>query len=66
MVAVEAEDTDGPPADQIASAVSAQVVDALGFAPDRVLVVPPRTIPRTENGKVRHQELADLLKATPA
>ena len=63
MVAVEADSTDGRPAEQIASAVSDQVVAALGFAPDRVLVVPPHTIPRTENGKIRHQRVAELMQA---
>jgi hypothetical protein len=28
-----------------------------------VLVVPPRTIPRTENGKIRHQRVAELIRA---
>ena len=34
---------------------------ALGFAPERVLVVAPRTIPSTLNGKVRHLRLRELL-----
>lgn len=63
VVAVEADGTGAQSAEQIASAVSAQVVAALGFAPDRVLVVPPRTIPRTENGKVRHQRVVELMEA---
>lgn len=40
--------------DRIAAEVSRHVVDVMGFAPDRVMVVAPRTIPRTENGKLRH------------
>lgn len=66
VVAVEADGAHGRPAEQVAGAVSEQVVAALGFAPDRVLVVPPRTIPRTENGKIRHERLAELAQATPA
>jgi acyl-CoA synthetase (AMP-forming)/AMP-acid ligase II len=63
VVAVEADRTDGRPEEEIARAVSEQVVAALGFAPDRVLVVAPRTIPRTENGKIRHQRMAELVEA---
>jgi fatty-acyl-CoA synthase len=63
VVAAEAERTDDRSEEQIARAVSEQVVAALGFAPDRVLVVPPRTIPRTENGKIRHQHVAELMEA---
>ena len=61
IVAVEADGGDAETESQIASAVSDQVVAAVGFAPDRVVVVPPRSIPLTENGKVRHQRLAELL-----
>jgi fatty-acyl-CoA synthase len=64
VVAVETDRPESRPEAQIASAVSDQVVAALGFAPDRVLVVPPRTIPRTENGKIRHQRVAELMEAT--
>ena len=45
----------------LAAAVSAAVTRAVGFAPDRVLVVAPRTIPRTANGKVRHHRLQRAL-----
>jgi hypothetical protein len=47
----------------VAAAVSGAIEAALGFAPGRVEVVAPRTIPRTENGKVRHERLAQLLSA---
>ena len=47
----------------LAAAAAAAVEEALGFAPDEVLVVAPRTIPRTPNGKVRHAHLrASLLE----
>jgi fatty-acyl-CoA synthase len=43
----------------------ARIADAVrmtcGFAPERVLLVAPRTIPRTYNGKVRHAVLRDAL-----
>ncbi len=47
----------------LATAAATAVEEALGFAPDEVLVVAPRTIPRTPNGKVRHAQLrASLLE----
>ena len=54
-----AEDTAGRA--EVAAAVAAAIRDALGFAPE-VRVVPPRGIPRTENGKVRHSELRRRLE----
>jgi fatty-acyl-CoA synthase len=61
VLAVEAEPAAAPP--QLAWAVSAAVEEALGFAPDGVLVLAPRTIPRTPNGKVRHAALRDAILA---
>jgi len=49
---------------RIAADVSREVVDRAGFAPDRVLVVAPHAVPRTENGKVRHEALRDELERT--
>jgi fatty-acyl-CoA synthase len=60
-VAVEVDPAAGPtaeePLSQLAAAVASAVEAALGFAPDVVLVLAPRTIPRTANGKVRHRLL---------
>ncbi|MEA2694214.1 MAG: hypothetical protein QOJ16_3601, partial [Acidobacteriota bacterium] len=39
------------------AAAAAAIEAAVGFAPDAVLVLAPRTIPRTANGKTRHQVL---------
>jgi fatty-acyl-CoA synthase len=61
VVAVEADADDQRSADRIAGEVSREIVAALGFAPGRVSVLPRRTIPRTENGKIRHGELRALL-----
>ena len=36
---------------------------ARGFAPERVVPVAPRAVPRTHNGKVRHARLGELLAA---
>jgi fatty-acyl-CoA synthase len=45
----------------ITAAVAREVQRTIGFAPERVLVMPPRSIPRTYNGKIRHTALRDLL-----
>lgn len=37
------------------------VTQAIGFAPGEVVIVAPRTIPLTANGKIRHSELKNLL-----
>lgn len=47
--------------DQVAAAVSRALSEAIGFAPGRVLVVPPRSIPITANGKIRHQRLRQAI-----
>jgi acyl-CoA synthetase (AMP-forming)/AMP-acid ligase II len=57
VVAVEADPMAVAEASRLAAAVAAAIESAVGFAPDRVLVLEPRTIPRTSNGKVRHREL---------
>jgi acyl-CoA synthetase (AMP-forming)/AMP-acid ligase II len=48
--------------DALAAAVAQEVHRTLGFAPDRVLVLPPRAIPRTYNGKIRHDALRKELE----
>jgi fatty-acyl-CoA synthase len=47
----------------IAKLVSSAVEQAIGFAPDRVVTLEPRSIPRTANGKVRHDLLRSELAA---
>jgi acyl-CoA synthetase (AMP-forming)/AMP-acid ligase II len=54
-VAVEADPAAEPL--QVAAEVTAAIEEALGFAPDQVVVLVPRTIPRTANGKIRHPAL---------
>jgi acyl-CoA synthetase (AMP-forming)/AMP-acid ligase II len=63
VVAVEADPSDERSPEQLAAEVSHEIVAALGFAPARVSVFPRRTIPRTENGKVRHGQLRAMLEA---
>jgi fatty-acyl-CoA synthase len=46
--------------------VSRAVAAAAGFAPGRVLVLPPRSIPRTPSGKVRHLHLREMLVSAAA
>ncbi|HEV7765745.1 MAG TPA: AMP-binding protein [Thermoanaerobaculia bacterium] len=58
VIVVEAESED---TSTIESQVMTAVTDAIGIAPDRVLVQQPRTIPRTNNGKIRHAILRDQL-----
>ncbi len=48
--------------DEISAAVYREVAADLGFGPNQVLIVAPRTIPRSENGKIRHTELAGVLR----
>jgi len=54
-VAVEADPETEP--SRLVGEVAAAIEAALGFAPDRVIVLAPRSIPRTANGKIRHPEL---------
>jgi acyl-CoA synthetase (AMP-forming)/AMP-acid ligase II len=62
VVMAEIKDPHGGAGERAAQDIAAAVRTALGFAPERVLVVPPRTIPSTLNGKVRHARLRDLLE----
>ena len=57
VVAVETR----PGAREVEAAVSRAIVSAVGFAPERVCIVPRGWIPRTENGKVRHMRLRSVL-----
>jgi len=60
VLVVEARD--GVDAARLRREVSHAVLDALGFAPNRVLVVGPRTIPLSETGKIRYGALQDALR----
>ena len=56
-IAVEADPDSTAALPQLAAEVAAAVGTAAGFAPDRVVVLAPRTLPRTANGKIRHPVL---------
>lgn len=45
--------------------VAGAVEHSIGFAPDRVVFVAPRAIPRTSNGKIRHDALRRQLFGEP-
>jgi acyl-CoA synthetase (AMP-forming)/AMP-acid ligase II len=60
VVVVEAREPDS--AARLGRDVSQAVLDALGFAPNRVVVVKPRTIPRSETGKIRYGMLQNALR----
>jgi acyl-CoA synthetase (AMP-forming)/AMP-acid ligase II len=59
VVAVEA-DADHD-LDQLMRDVAESVRRAIGFLPERVVVLKPRTLPRTANGKLRHDVLRTAL-----
>jgi fatty-acyl-CoA synthase len=65
VLAVEHEAAESGAADQVATAVRRSVAASAGFEPARVAIVPPRTIPRTENGKIRHAVLREMLASGP-
>jgi fatty-acyl-CoA synthase len=60
-VVVEADASAERPARAIAADVHRAIAETAGFAPAQVTVVPPRTIPLTANGKVRHDRLRAAL-----
>jgi acyl-CoA synthetase (AMP-forming)/AMP-acid ligase II len=57
VVEVEADED----ATRVAADVAQSIKRALGFAPERVVVLRPRSIPRTYNGKLRHDALRNAL-----
>ncbi|MFL5781986.1 MAG: class I adenylate-forming enzyme family protein [Thermoleophilaceae bacterium] len=61
VVAVEDERAHSSEAGPLAAEIARAVTHAAGFAPGEVVVVPPRSIPLTANGKVRHGRLRELL-----
>lgn len=61
VVVVEASRPIGARPDDLARDVAAAIRRAMGLLPGEVLVVEPGTLPRTDNGKLRHAELRQAL-----
>jgi len=49
--------------EEIRAEIAGRVRDAMGFFPDEVFVLGPRSIPRTNNGKIRYGELRERYRA---
>jgi acyl-CoA synthetase (AMP-forming)/AMP-acid ligase II len=63
VVAIE---TDGKDDERVTAAVAEEIQRTLGFAPERVLVMARSAIPRTYNGKIRHDALrTELMRREP-
>jgi acyl-CoA synthetase (AMP-forming)/AMP-acid ligase II len=61
VLAAEADPAAAADLPRLATALAGAIETTVGFAPDRVLLLAPRTIPRTANGKIRHRRLRDEL-----
>jgi acyl-CoA synthetase (AMP-forming)/AMP-acid ligase II len=61
MVIVEADVQHEDDRRKLEAAVSFAIRDSLGFAVEKVLVAPRKTIPRTYNGKIRYEALGRLM-----
>lgn len=61
VIVVEASSPGDVKPDDLAREVAVAVRRAIGLLPGEVLVVEPRTLPRTGNGKLRHAELRRVL-----
>ena len=61
VLVVEPHPAAGVSPSDLAVSAAAAVREAVGFAPDAVLVLRPRSLPRTPNGKVRHAALRAAL-----
>ncbi len=46
----------------LAKVIASEVTRAIGFSPREVVLVPPRTIPRTQSGKIQYDELQRLYR----
>jgi fatty-acyl-CoA synthase len=53
VMVAETRETEREAKHQIEQAVSAEVLSTVGIKPDRILLVPPRTIPKTSSGKLQ-------------
>jgi fatty-acyl-CoA synthase len=63
LVVAETRAHDPAERERIATAVTAQVADAVGVPPDEVLLVGPGAVPKTTSGKVRRAAPLDLVRS---
>jgi len=63
IVLVVESDVQPEEASGLGTSVAQAVRGTVGFIPERVLIVRPRAIPRTANGKIRHGALRDAIIA---
>ncbi len=63
VLAVEVEDESGAATEDLIRSIGRAVIDVVGFAPDRVMVLTGRSIPRTWNGKIRHDVLRQEMES---
>ena len=66
LLAIEDERAGSAQEAAVVADVSRAVAASAGFAPGRVVVLPPRSIPRTPSGKVRHVHLREMLLSAAA
>ncbi len=59
VIVAETRTSDAEERRAIQSAVIARVTDALGLAPDRVVLGPPGSVPKTSSGKIRRAATRD-------
>ena len=62
VLVVELDPAYETPPSELAAMAGAAVEASAGFAPQAVVVLSPRSIPRTANGKIRYQELRRKLE----
>lgn len=71
VVVAETRETDGRRKRQMERAVGAVVLSTIGIKPDKILLVPPRSIPKTSSGKLQRLQCRQryndgtLVKAVP-
>jgi fatty-acyl-CoA synthase len=53
VVVVETRETDEHQKRQMEQAITSEILSAVGIKPDRILLVPPRSIPKTSSGKLQ-------------
>jgi 1-acyl-sn-glycerol-3-phosphate acyltransferase len=63
VVAAEADAADALTREALRTRAQQAVIDAIGMAPDEVVLVPPGTVPKTSSGKIRRGAARELYLA---